>query len=381
MANTLKITRLQLHNWKNFREVDVGVPDRLFLIGPNAAGKSNFLDAFRFLKDLASSGGGLRESVRRRGGLRAIRCLAARNDSDVSVAAELEGDGVRWRYELGLGGDSGGLPLVHNERVTCGGETLVERPDGEDGADSVRLRQTVLEQSAVNREFRELAEFFASIRYVHLVPQLLREPERSVRAGDPYGSDFPERVAAAPACERERRLKIIGDALSVAASGLDGLELTRDKRGLPRLRARGRHWRPCGAWQTEDEFSDGTLRLIGLLWAALERDGALLLEEPELSLHSDIVRVLPQILYCARRPPAGQTFLSTHAPELLRDEGIGLDETLLFIPGADGAEVVPASSRPDIRTLVAGGSLSLDEAAIPVAAPDDPMRLASFVDE
>ena len=59
MASTLKITRLQLHNWKNFREVDVGVPDRLFLIGPNAAGKSNFLDAFRFLHDLASSGGGL----------------------------------------------------------------------------------------------------------------------------------------------------------------------------------------------------------------------------------------------------------------------------------------------------------------------------------
>lgn len=381
MASTLKITRLQLHNWKNFREVDVGVPDRLFLIGPNAAGKSNFLDAFRFLHDLASSGGGLRESVRRRGGLRAVRCLAARRNADVAIMAELEGAGARWRYELGLGEDSGGLPLVHNERVTRGGETLVERPDGEDCADSVRLRQTVLEQSAVNREFRELAEFFASIRYVHLVPQFLREPERSIRADDPYGSDFPERVAAAPACERERRLKIIGDALSVAAPGLDDLELTRDKRGLPRLRARGRRRRPCGAWQTEDMFSDGALRLIGLLWAALERGGPLLLEEPELSLHSDIVRVLPQTLYCARRPPAGQTFLSTHAPELLRDDGIGLDETLLFIPGANGAEVVPASSRNDVRILVVEGSLSLDEAAIPVAAPDDPMRLASFVDE
>lgn len=112
MTGTLKIVRLQLNNWKNFHALDVGVPDRLFLIGPNAAGKSNFLDAFRFLKDLASPGGGLLESVRRRGEMRAIRCLAARNESDVSVAAELEGSGVRWRYELGLEEDSDRLPVV-----------------------------------------------------------------------------------------------------------------------------------------------------------------------------------------------------------------------------------------------------------------------------
>ena len=373
MTDGMNIARLQLRNWKNFVEVDVGVPHRLFLIGPNAAGKSNFLDVFRFLKDLASSGGGLRESVRRRGGMRAIRCLAARRDTGVSVMAELESGGVRWRYELGVGEDSDRLPVVHNERVTRGGETLVARPDGEDAADSVRLRQTALEQSAVNREFRELAELFASIRYLHLVPQLIRAPQRSVRADDPYGSDFLERVAAAPACERERRLTAIGDALGVAAPGLDDLELTRDKQGLPRLRARRR--RPCGAWQTEDAFSDGTLRLIGLLWAALEQDGPLLLEEPELSLHPDIVQLLPQILYLARQPSEAQLFLSTHAPELLRDQGIGLDETLLFLPGAESTAVVPAASRDDIHNLVVEGGLSLEEAAFPVAALHDRLRL------
>lgn len=203
----------------------------------------------------------------------------------------------------------------------------------------------------------------------------MREPKRSVRTDDPYGSDFLERVAAAPECERKRRLTTIGDALSVAAPGLYGLELTRDKQGLPRLRARRRRWRPNGAWQTEDMFSDGTIRLIGLLWAAMEQEGPLLLEEPELSLHPDIVRLLPQILYHARQPSAGQLFLSTHAPELLYDEGIGLDETLLFIPGAESTEAVPASSRDDIHALVESGLLP-GEAAFPVAALDDPLRLA-----
>lgn len=46
-----------------------------------------------------------------------------------------------------------------------------------------------------------------------------------------------------------------------------------------------KHWRPQGGWQREASFSDGTLRLIGLLWFLSRGDSPLLLEEPELSLH------------------------------------------------------------------------------------------------
>ena len=78
MSSDLKIRRLRLRNWKNFVDVEVAIENRIFLVGPNASGKSNFLDVFRFLRDLASSGGGFQEAVRRRGGVSAIRCLAAR---------------------------------------------------------------------------------------------------------------------------------------------------------------------------------------------------------------------------------------------------------------------------------------------------------------
>lgn len=50
---TLRFTRLRLENWRNFRQVDVELAGRVFLVGPNASGKSNFLDAFRFLHDIA----------------------------------------------------------------------------------------------------------------------------------------------------------------------------------------------------------------------------------------------------------------------------------------------------------------------------------------
>ena len=78
MNTKLKFSTLRLLNWKNFARVDIAITDRAFLVGPNASGKSNFLDAFRFLRDLASSGGGFQEAISRRGGVRAIRCLAAR---------------------------------------------------------------------------------------------------------------------------------------------------------------------------------------------------------------------------------------------------------------------------------------------------------------
>ena len=97
----MRISRIELKNWKNFRKADARLADRMFLVGPNASGKSNFLDAFRFLHDLASPGGGLQRACEERDGVSKIRCLAARNDPEVGIVVEAsEGDKVVWRYEI-----------------------------------------------------------------------------------------------------------------------------------------------------------------------------------------------------------------------------------------------------------------------------------------
>ena len=382
MANKLRFRRLRLKNWKNFQDVDVEVRDRMFLVGANAAGKSNFLDVFRFLGDLASPGGGFGEAVGRRGGVSAIRCLAARRHPDVEIAVELREDATDrcWRYEIAFHQDNRRRPLLRRERVTLDGETIIDRPGKDDRKDAARLTQTHVEQVNMNRRFRNLAAFFASVRYLHIVPQLVREPDRSVgRSNDPYGGDFLEQVAKTPERTRIARLRKVGKALRIAVPQLEEIALMRDDRGVPHLRGRYRHWRPHGAWQTEEQFSDGTLRLMGLLWAVMEKDAPLLLEEPELSLHPEIVRVLPQMLARVRRRTARQIFLSTHSPELLFDEGIGLDETLLFFPGTEGAKVMPATALTDVRALLEGG-LSLAEAVIPRTRPPDVQELPLFAD-
>jgi hypothetical protein len=157
------------------------------------------------------------------------------------------------------------------------------------------------------------------------------------------------------------------------------LELHRDARGTPHLRGRYEHWRPQGAWQTEDQFSDGTLRLLGLLWAIVDNGGPLLLEEPELSLHPEVVRFLPQMFARMQRRTGRQIMTSTHSTDLLRDEGIGLDEVLLLTPGPEGTVVRPASHFRDVGDLLSGGS-TLAEAVMPLTRPKNAEQLVLFGD-
>ncbi|MGH7873507.1 MAG: ATP-binding protein, partial [Candidatus Binatia bacterium] len=42
-----RFARLYLENWRNFQRADLELQRRVFLVGPNASGKSNLLDVFR----------------------------------------------------------------------------------------------------------------------------------------------------------------------------------------------------------------------------------------------------------------------------------------------------------------------------------------------
>ncbi len=377
----LHLTQIYLENWRNFTQIDAQLQRRVFLFGPNASGKSNLLDVFRFLHDIVAVGGGFQEAVRRRRGVSKLRSLAARRYPEIAIRVQI-GNGAtptNWVYELRFTQDNRQRPIVKQERVIRNGIIIVNRPDEQDERDSERLTQTYLEQVNANLEFRDVADFFASVRYLHLVPQLVREPDRSVgRSNDPYGGDFLEQIARTNERTRKSRLKRIRDALSVAVPQLADLELWRDPAsGSPHLRGKYDHWRPQGAWQTEEEFSDGTLRLLGLLWAVLDGSGPLLLEEPELSLHPDVVRYIPQMLARIQGRTNRQILVSSHSPDMLRDDGIGLDEVLILQPGSEGTSVQPVSQFADVVHLLEGGA-SLADTVPTLTRPLNVQQLALF---
>ena len=187
------INRLIVKNWRNFQHINVPLRERQFIVGPNASGKSNLLDIFRFLRDIAK--------------------------------AELE-------------------------------------------------------QTAANAKFREIGRFLRNINYLHLVRQLIRFRDAiqgKVIEDDPLGQAFLERVASVHPSTRRARLKRIERALKIAVPQFEDLAFIRDKRtGHPHLQARYSHWCSNKQEQHEDQFSDGVLRLIGLLWSLFENDSIVL---------------------------------------------------------------------------------------------------------
>lgn len=374
------LTHLNIQNWRNFLSAEVSFGERTFLVGPNASGKSNFLDIFRFMRDIVKQpAGGLQKAVSDRGGLSKIRCLSARHDPIVELefhfSESIKGKD-KWKYIIGIKYEGKGRQrtFISKEEVMKNGKKILDRPDKDDQADTWRRTQTHLEQINSNKEFREIYDYFNQVRYFHIIPQLLRHPENffntSVpREEDAFGFYFLESIIETTQKSQEARLKKIEKALQTAVPQLKDLSIKRDDRGVPHLEALYEHWRPKAGKQQEDQFSDGTLRLIGFLWSILETNSLLLLEEPELSLNAFIVKKIPSIISQTSKKKKQQLIISTHSPDLLSDKGIGGEEILLFIPEKEGTKITRANDNKDIRALLESGFVP-SEAVIPHTNPE-----------
>ena len=79
-------------------------------------------------------------------------------------------------------------------------------------------------------------------------------------------------------------------------------------------------------------FSDGTIRLIGFLFAMLDGSGIILLEEPETNLHTAIIEAIPEFIAKVQRNKKRQVIITTHSYEILSNPGIRADELVILRP-------------------------------------------------
>ena len=184
---------------------------------------------------------------------------------------------------------------------------------------------------------------------------------------------------------RDARLRRIGRVLKQAVPQLTALDMEMDNQGIPHLVGRYEHWRPLGARQNEAQFSDGTLRLFGLMWSMFDGSGPLLLEEPEISLHPEIVRQLPQMLVqlqceIRRMKRKGahsprQVLISTHSEELLSDLGIPPEEVIRIEPSSEGSILCLPSEE---EKAMVGQGLPVAQVMLPRAAPRNAQLIFDF---
>lgn len=376
------ISKIELFNWKNFHRCELGVQERCFVVGANAAGKSNFIDALRFLRDVAKQGGGLQTAVRVRGGITKIRCLAAREQSNVKLAIELSESDSRelcWHYELNFKHTGGGIRenqvKIVSEKVFSGREQryVLDRSAETLGEDEETLKYTYLEQPNANKDFRVIQQFLQNVEYLNVVPQMVRESASSSYSGDKedyYGRNFLKRLALLNDNTRRSYFRKINEFLKLAVPQLEELSFVKDEIGVPHLEARYVHWRTRGSKQQEMQFSDGTLRLIGFLFALIDSNGVLLLEEPEINLHPGIVAQFPEFIAKIQRVKKGgrQVFITTHSYDILSNEGIAPEEVLLLTNSPEGTEVEVLSNVEKAKNILAAG-FSMADVVMPLTKP------------
>jgi len=389
------LKKIILHNWKNFQKCEVVLSERCFIIGANASGKSNFIDALRFLRDIAKQAGGLQSAVEERGGITKIRCLAARKKTNVSITVELGNPNEErniWRYHLDFSHIGGGViknqVKINSEEVFSYNENKFVLQRGTMFAnskvkdDEETLKYTHLEQATANKDFRELQSFFQDIEYLNVIPQMVRESSSMLYSSskeDYYGRNFLERLSKINEKTRNSYFRKINEFLKITVPQLEELKYVPDKMGIPHLEAKYKHWRDKGSKQQEMQFSDGTLRLIGFLFALIDNNGVILLEEPEINLNSGIVSQLPAFIAKIQRNKKtkgeSQILITTHSYDMLADAGISSDEVLLLENSTEGTEVKRVSDIVEIKAVIDAG-LTVADAVIPKTKPKEIDKLS-----
>jgi predicted ATPase len=86
----MPIKQIHIENFKSFSEIDVALSRFNVVIGSNAAGKSNFISVFKFLRDIARHG--VVNAIAMQGGADYIRNAKIGNERDLVVKVTYEPD-------------------------------------------------------------------------------------------------------------------------------------------------------------------------------------------------------------------------------------------------------------------------------------------------
>ncbi|MFH0725801.1 MAG: AAA family ATPase [Pseudomonadota bacterium] len=115
-------------------------------------------------------------------------------------------------------------------------------------------------------------------------------------------------------------------------------------------------------------FSDGTLRLLGILWSLLEANSLLLIEEPELSLHQAVVEQIPLLISEFQRTTKQrrQIIISTHSAAMLDNKGIDARSVVVLEMSQEGSQIRPVNEA-EKKGLESG--LSVADVVLPQTRP------------
>lgn len=395
------VTRVTLRNFRSIAQCDVFLRPLTMLVGRNGAGKSNFLEALRFLTDALQHS--LQQAFNSRGGIAAVRRKSTGHPRNFAMRFELAlAAGRTGVYRFAVAARSlGGFVVRREEAVVreANGAVLASYRIKRTGkGDAVR---TDLDASMANAPpaqddrlylpvasgfppLRELHDGLAAMGFYSLNPEEMRKlqtPEHAellVRDGRNLPSVIARLQQEEPAALKriEAYLATIVPGVRrverISHGGYETLQFVQEVKGA------------AYPWTFEAlSMSDGTLRALGILVAAAQLVGRkrpvrlVGIEEAETALHPAAAGALVDALREASVHT--QVIATSHSPEVL--DRLVIDEDTLLVVQASGNRTViaPADSgslvslRQHLST--AGELLRMDQLE---PDPDDARRQAEL---
>lgn len=364
----MKLTHIAITNWRNFAHIEFDLSSRLFVVGPNSSGKTNLLGALRFLGDIGRRGlvaasedlGGPDRYFR--SGADSAAFVATFNDTQNSTEFALflrlmsagsestkRGSDADQTFAFPMTDPLTGEPndryLDVHQTITAGGKKPTDEgesfPVEDEEAQRTRVRQTL-----------------AGIRYIHPNPKKMLE--RSDRYDPDHGTGFFQHAGRFSDQQLDAVVDRIRPIMASVVPEVPNLSYQRMGLGTEVVFYSDTPVRGASGVYSHEQFSEGTLRLLGLLFdlATLPRDtSVVLIEEPETFLQASVVRSLPSLLAEVAMNRDVQMIISTHSPELI-DSELVLPSQVLMLRSENGettGELLSQSNDPRIKAVVSAG--------------------------
>lgn len=383
---------IQAQNFRSLRRVNVTLGPLNVLVGPNEAGKSNFLDLIEFLGDSARED--LAGALNERGGYDRVRFrgedatggvaikVKANVTTHSSESAPDEYDLTFWSRRMKA---SGGQFLLRNEdltfkrtqgrgrRIKVSGEKaeFLETGEGrrQQRQEQLPLRRDSLALSTLRRlpaneggeEIDRLARLFTTFRVFNVDVERARTPGRIREDFESLQSDASNlaTVLIHLRLDEDRYTDFLADARAMVP-GLEDIEFEEYGAGSPALAVKlvERGLRDATYL---DDASFGTVRILALLALLYDPNPPLLtcIEEIDHGLHPYLFdRLVERLREASTRT---QLLVATHSPALVNR--LRPQELIVVERADDGSTRMPALTTNQIRQRfeAVNGQLELGE--------------------
>ena len=403
----MKLTHIAITNWRNFAHIEFDLSSRLFVVGPNSSGKTNLLAALRFLSDIARRGlvaasedlGGPERYFHTGADSASFAVTVEVNAQQITYVLSLRKVRVIDDFSIGrirLHPSSKGIPeellkadqprilhpMVEARPRSSSWEEIARLPVAEPPSESEEDAETqfpVMDCAFVEGEnltidgedvtgipgtkrvtgsALSIRNILSGVRYIHPNPKKMLE--RADRYDPDNGTGFFQHAGRFSDQQLDAVVDRIRPIMAAVVPEIPNLSYQRMGLGTELVFYSDTPVRGASGVYSHEQFSEGTLRLLGLLFdlATLPRDtSVVLIEEPETFLQASVVRSLPSLLAEVAMNRDVQMVISTHSPELI-DSELVLPSQVLMLRSENGettGQLLSESNDPRIKAVVSAG--------------------------